>query len=74
MNKRTTSIELTQNDERCLEIIKAAIGAESIIAAIRYALRETAEGLELDAARLARARATTTGAVALDEFARGIDD
>lgn len=66
--KRTTTIELTSDDDRVLGIVKHAIGTESTIAAIRYALRETAEGLTLDAARLAQARATAQKMTPLDDF------
>jgi len=37
--KRTTTIELTPDDEDCIQAIKEFTGEISTIAAIRYALR-----------------------------------
>jgi hypothetical protein len=37
--KRTTTIELTPQDEECVQAIKKATGEPSTIAAIRFALR-----------------------------------
>lgn len=74
VDKKRTNIELTPDDEACLEVIRRALGATSNIGAIRYALRQTAEGLELDAARLAQARATATRMIPLDEFVKELEE
>lgn len=71
--KRTTTIELTAQDQARLDVIKYAIGATSTIAAIRYALKECAEGLTFAAAQLALARETAGDSIPLSKLNKELE-